>query len=201
MLVCLLSEKPAAGWGRNSDPPLSSHAPWQEHPAPVFPQVAILQPLPVPCALQRYYIWLSSTWRRGSQMRKPFPSLTWKHQDTSVRTNGKRSRATVSWAPAESCACQLRAASGCEEEAGGPWRTAGSGGARVWQVNAERLERLTWWQRQGPEMGRELARLQRGAGLDSACPQVQKLPVKEEMALWPLPVLSSLEGLPPTPGS
>lgn len=32
-------------------------------------------------------------------------------------------------------------------------------------------------------MGRELARMQRGAGLDGVCPQVQKLPVKEEMAL------------------
>lgn len=132
-------------------------------------------------------------------MKKPSPSLTWKHQDTSVRTNGKRSRAVVSWAPVEPCVYQLREGSGCEEEAGGPWRMAGSGGARVWQVTTERLERLTWWQRQGLEMGRELARMQRGAGLDSACPQVQKLPVKEEMALWPLPMLSSLEVLPPTP--
>lgn len=30
-------------------------------------------------------------------MKKPSPSLTWRHQDTSVRTNGKRSRAAVSW--------------------------------------------------------------------------------------------------------
>lgn len=31
-------------------------------------------------------------------MKKPSPSLTWRHQDTSVRTNGTRLQATVSWA-------------------------------------------------------------------------------------------------------
>lgn len=39
-------------------------------------------------------------------MKKLSPSLTWRRQDTNVRTNGRRSRATVSWTPV--CASQVQ---------------------------------------------------------------------------------------------
>lgn len=71
-------------------------------------------------------------------MKKLSPLLTWKHQDTSVRTNGKRSQATVSWMLSWTSVCANRAwGLGVRQEAGGAWGMAGPVEAWAWQATAE----------------------------------------------------------------
>lgn len=131
-------------------------------------------------------------------MKKLSPSLTWRHQDTSTRTNGKRPRATVSWVLGwpSVCASQTRGL-GARREAGRPRGVAGPVWTKPWQTL------LSDWR--GPHGGRDGAGSGQRAGQasevqegDSAWPQAQKRHVEEEMAPWPSPVPHSWEGLPPT---
>lgn len=123
-------------------PPTFSHAARQEQAAPSCHRVAI----PVPCALQRCCTWWSSTWRRGSLTKKPSPSLTWRRQDTSTKTNGKRSPATVPWHRAGAVCVPAEHRAWVRGGGGMPGRMVGPAGARARQAVAEQLERPTWWQ-------------------------------------------------------
>lgn len=100
---------------------------WDPPPCPTALPLRASQPLPCLC-LQRCCTWLNSTWRRGSQTKKPSPSLTWRHQDSSGRTSGKRSRATVSWVPAGPVCVSAGHRPGGRGALGARWARRGEGG-------------------------------------------------------------------------